>query len=121
MPVHDSVPSLTVTFPVGVPAPGASTATLYCTVTGSPTTDGSGSSELIVVVVSALMAGDVSAALRFSRRPETVLPVSPATGSAVSSSAALTSATVAEGLAENSTAAAPATCGEAIDVPLKNW
>ena len=28
VPVHESVPSVTVTFPVGVPPPGASTVTL---------------------------------------------------------------------------------------------
>src|SRR3954454_16564073 len=120
VPVHDWVPSLTVTLPVGVPPAGALTATLYCTVTACPATDGSGVSELIVVVVFALIAGDVSAPFRFSRRPETVLPLSPARGSPVFSSAVFTAATVAEGLAENSTAAAPATCGEAIDVPSSN-
>ena len=53
VPVHDCVPSLTVTFPVGVPAPGALAETLYCTVTAWPTTDGSGASEVIVLVVLA--------------------------------------------------------------------
>src|SRR4051794_40054380 len=48
--VQLSVPSLTVTFPVGVPAPDGTT--LYCTVTAWPTKDGSGLSELIVVVVA---------------------------------------------------------------------
>src|SRR6185436_11453769 len=53
---HWLVPSLTVTLPVsGAPsAPGALTATVHVTVTGCPTTDGSGLSELIVVVVLAL-------------------------------------------------------------------
>src|ERR1041385_4644792 len=54
--MHWFVPSLTVTLPVsGVPSePGALTATVHVTVTGCPTTDGSGRSELIVVVVLAL-------------------------------------------------------------------
>src|SRR5690349_11583920 len=52
--VHDWLPSLTVTLPVGVPAPGASTNTLKATVTCCPTTEGSGSSDAIDVVVSAL-------------------------------------------------------------------
>src|ERR1051325_4976671 len=53
---HWFVPSLTVTLPVsGAPSePGALTATVQVTVTGCPTTDGSGRSELIVVVVLAL-------------------------------------------------------------------
>src|SRR5215470_15525330 len=53
---HWFVPSLTVTLPVsGVPnEPGALTATLQVTVAGCPVTDGSGRSELIVVVVLAL-------------------------------------------------------------------
>ena len=75
----------------------------------------------MVVVVFALWTSPASAALRFSRRPVTVLPLSPASGSPVSSSAALTSATVATGVSEKSTVAAPATCGEAIDVPSRNW
>jgi hypothetical protein len=51
--VHESVPSPTVTFPVGVPPPGAAAATLYWTVTAWPRFDGSGASPMIVVVVSA--------------------------------------------------------------------
>src|SRR5215813_13619485 len=47
VPVHETAPSLTVTLPVGVPAPGALTATAYCTVTAWPTTEGSGLSEVI--------------------------------------------------------------------------
>src|SRR5262249_39303901 len=54
VPVQETVPSLTVTLPVGVPAPGALTATPYCTATDWPTTEGSGLAEVIVVVVSAL-------------------------------------------------------------------
>ena len=53
MAVHDAAPSLTVTSPVGAPLPGAPAATLYFTVTVWPTTEGSGSSDVIVVVVSA--------------------------------------------------------------------
>ena len=48
VPVHASTPSLTVTFPVGVPLPAP---TSYWTLTTWPTTDGSGLSEMIVVVV----------------------------------------------------------------------
>ena len=51
--VHVLVPALTVTLPVGVPAPGTLTETLYCTVTAWPTFDGSGASEVIVLVVLA--------------------------------------------------------------------
>ena len=51
--VQLSVPLLTVTVPVGVPAPGATGLTLYLKVTLCPTTDGSGSSSVIVVVVLA--------------------------------------------------------------------
>ena len=59
-----SVPSLTVTLPVsGAPtAPGAFTVTLQDTVTGWPTTDGSGVSSVIVVVVLALPTVTVLAA-----------------------------------------------------------
>ncbi|GAO05930.1 hypothetical protein TPA0598_01_03000 [Streptomyces lydicamycinicus] len=39
-----------VTVPVGVPAPGATGATVAVKVTGSPTTDGSGDEETVVVV-----------------------------------------------------------------------
>jgi adenylate kinase len=53
VPVHESVPEDTVTSPAGVPAPGETAATEYCTATVSPTTEGSGSSDVIVVVVSA--------------------------------------------------------------------
>src|SRR5512143_1706198 len=53
VPVQLSTPSLTVTLPVGVPAPGATGATVKFTVTACPTLDGSGLSDVIVVVVSA--------------------------------------------------------------------
>ena len=53
-PVQLSVPSLTVTLPVGVPLPGATAVTVKFTGTGCPTTDGSGRSEVIAVVVLAL-------------------------------------------------------------------
>ena len=39
-----------VTVPVGVPAPGATGATVAVKVTGCPTTDGSGDEETVVVV-----------------------------------------------------------------------
>ena len=55
VPVQLCVPSLTVTFPVGVPLPGASTVTLKVTGTAWPTTEGSGVSAVIVVVVLALL------------------------------------------------------------------
>jgi len=47
------VPSLSVTVPVGVPLPGALTATVKVKVTAWPTVDGSGASLVIVVVVPA--------------------------------------------------------------------
>jgi len=47
------VPSLTVTVPVGVPLPGAVAATVNVKLTAWPTTDGSGVSAVIVVVVPA--------------------------------------------------------------------
>ena len=53
VPVHELAPSLTVTLPDGVPPPGATAATLYCTTTGCPVTEGSGVSELIVALVVA--------------------------------------------------------------------
>ena len=53
VPVQLSTPSVTLTFPVGVPAPGATGATVKFTVTACPTFDGSGLSEVIVVVVLA--------------------------------------------------------------------
>jgi protein subunit release factor B len=49
VPVHETVPSLTVTLPAGVPLAAV---TVYCTVTDSPTTEGSGASEVMVVVVA---------------------------------------------------------------------
>jgi hypothetical protein len=51
--VQLSTPSLTVTSPVGVPAPGESATTAYCTVTAAPTTEESGESDVMDVVVSA--------------------------------------------------------------------
>jgi hypothetical protein len=55
-PVHVSAPPLTVTVtsPVGAPLPGEFTVTSKFTVTLWPTDDGSGLSEVIVVVVAAL-------------------------------------------------------------------
>lgn len=55
VPVQLSLPSLTVTLPVGVPAPGATGATAKFTATACPTPEGSGLSDVIVVVVSALL------------------------------------------------------------------
>nr|WP_229860059.1 hypothetical protein [Streptomyces anandii] len=43
-------PKSKVTFPVGVPAPGATGATVAVKVTGSPTTDGSGDDDTVVAV-----------------------------------------------------------------------
>ena len=51
LPVQLCVPSETVTLPVGVPVPGATTATVKLIGTGWPTQDGSGKSDVIVVVV----------------------------------------------------------------------
>ena len=47
------VPSLTVTFPVGVPLPGAVGLTVNVKLTAWPTADGSGVWAVIVVVVPA--------------------------------------------------------------------
>src|ERR1041384_2143033 len=52
VPVQLVVPLLTVTLPVGVPAPGEFTVTLKLTVTLWPTTEGSGASEGIAVAVA---------------------------------------------------------------------
>ena len=49
----DAPGELTVTVPVGVPAPGATGATATVTVAGCPTVAGDGFTELIVVVVIA--------------------------------------------------------------------
>jgi hypothetical protein len=61
------VPSLTVTFPVGVPAPGELTATVKLTVTACPVKDGLGVWPVIVVVVPA--------GLTVCATPVDVLPV----------------------------------------------
>ena len=61
-------PSLTVTLPVGVPAPGAVTATDQETATGWPATEGSGLSAVTVVVVLALLT--TRAAVEESRDPQ---------------------------------------------------
>src|SRR3954469_6464953 len=50
--VHLSTPSVTWTFPVGVPVPVGTT--VKCTDTAWPPADGSGASDVIVVVVLAL-------------------------------------------------------------------
>src|SRR3954453_8552473 len=62
VPVQLSTPSPTVTSPLGRPAPGATGATAYCTVTASPTIDGSGLSALTTVVVLARLTPCPSAA-----------------------------------------------------------
>src|SRR5512137_806007 len=55
VPVQVSpAPSLTVTFPVGVPEPGEFTVTVKLIVVCSPTFDGSGDIVVILVVVSAV-------------------------------------------------------------------
>ena len=53
--VQLSTPSLTVTLPVGVPAPGTTGATVKFTVTACPTIDGSGLSDVMLVVVLAAL------------------------------------------------------------------
>jgi hypothetical protein len=64
VPVQLAVASVTVTFPVGVPLPGATVATVKVTATAWPTTEGSGVWLAIVVAVLARLtvwatAGDV--------------------------------------------------------------
>ena len=54
----------------------------------------------------------------FSRPPEVVLPDRLASGSTLASSFDFRVA-VFDGQADNTSAAAPATCGAAIDVPLR--
>ena len=56
----------------------------------------------------------------FSRRPVNVMPASEATGSPLNIKRLLSFVTVRFGFAASNNAAAPATCGVAIDVPLKN-
>jgi hypothetical protein len=65
VPLHVSEPPLTVTVtePVGAPLPGATAATLKLTVTACPITEESGRSEVIVVVVSALLTPCASVSL----------------------------------------------------------
>ncbi len=48
-----SVPSLTVTVPVGVPLPGGAAATVKLMVADCPTTEGLGVCDVIAVVVPA--------------------------------------------------------------------
>src|SRR5262249_50734700 len=76
-----------------------------------------------LVVVRVGVGGGVgskrSVAAPTSRRPPVVVfPASEATGSTLLSSACRTSVTLALGFSENSRAAAPVTCGAAIEVPL---
>ena len=61
-----------------------------------------------------------SALSRLSLRPVTVLPARAGCGSPVESSAAFSSAVVSDGLLPSRSVAAPATCGEAIEVPSRN-
>jgi hypothetical protein len=53
--VHVALPSLTVTFPTGVPAPGATAAVVHETVYGCPIKLGSGVSVVNVKVIFALL------------------------------------------------------------------
>jgi hypothetical protein len=55
VPIQELTPSLTVTLPLGVPLPGGTAATVNITVTTCVQSDGSGLSEVMVAVVSALM------------------------------------------------------------------
>jgi hypothetical protein len=59
-----------------------------------------------------------SAFLTSSRPPVVTLPASAGTGSTPASSACLTCTGVADGTFENRSAAAPETCGVAMDVPF---
>ena len=54
--------ALTVMVPVGVPAPGATGTTAKLTVTGCPSTDGSGDVDVIAVVVPAIVTAWVAVA-----------------------------------------------------------
>src|ERR1700756_1947129 len=55
VPLHVPVPPLTEPFPGGEPLPGALAATVYVTVYGWPTVEGSGVSPVIVVTVLAAL------------------------------------------------------------------
>ncbi|GAA5610958.1 hypothetical protein Spla01_02105 [Streptomyces platensis] len=69
VPVSVGPPMTTkVTVPVGVPAPGATGATVAVKVTGWPTADGSGA-EVTVVVVDALLTVWVSVPLDGAKLP----------------------------------------------------
>jgi hypothetical protein len=57
----------------------------------------------------------------FSRPPVVVSSASAASGSTLSSRSAFSPTAVADGNADFASAAAPATCGVAIEVPLRNW
>jgi hypothetical protein len=76
VPTQLAVPSLTVTLPVGVPVPGALTVTVKLTVYGCPTTDGSGVSLVIVVVVFAAVIVPVRVAVALFGRLVQQLPPS---------------------------------------------
>jgi hypothetical protein len=49
-PVQEETPSLTATDPVGVPRPAGEDCTVKFTVTGCPATDGSGATDVMLVV-----------------------------------------------------------------------
>ena len=69
VPVSVGPPLMTkVTVPVGVPAPGATGATVAVNVTGWPNADGSGD-EVTVVVVEALLTSWVSVPLDGAKPP----------------------------------------------------
>src|SRR5438132_611625 len=71
VPLQESVPSLTVTVPVGVPLPGAVTLTASLMLTAWPTAEGSVGSAVMEAVVSALLtvcgsAAEAGLALKFA-------------------------------------------------------
>ncbi len=63
---------------------------------------------------------EATAAAAFTRPPVTVMPANDASGSTVVNRAVFICAIVRPGERLNISAATPATCGEAIDVPVKN-
>src|SRR4029079_2592325 len=69
--VQVSTPSLTSTLPVGVPLPVGTTVNL--TITVCPLTEGSGPSEVIVVVVSVLLTVTLSLQPLFPSAPSVML------------------------------------------------
>ena len=61
-PVQENAPALTVTLPVGVPIPATDATTVNVTVTDWPAYEGSGRSDLMAVVVPALLIANVCVA-----------------------------------------------------------